>query len=113
MGFPSPGRTGISVQDWRTHFATHYHQLIGLEGGERLCNVHVQVLKWTVNSIPSHRRRRSMRRFLRCSGRSFGGLPRNVVERASDLLAFLSSKQVEQRRANKAHLNPEMQVKPA
>ena len=75
----------------RTLFATHYHQLIGLEGEVNgLCNVHVQVAQvdgklrflHTVADGP-------------CDD-SYGvqvaalaGLPRNVVERASDLLAFL------------------------
>ena len=75
----------------RTLFATHYHQLIGLEGEVKgLCNVHVQVahidgqLKFlhTVADGP-------------CDD-SYGiqvaalaGLPRSVVERATDLLAFL------------------------
>lgn len=75
----------------RTLFATHYHQLIGLEGEiAGLCNVHVQVaqvdgqLKFlhTVADGP-------------CDD-SYGvqvaalaGLPRSVVERATDLLAFL------------------------
>ena len=75
----------------RTLFATHYHQLIGLEGDVNgLCNVHVQVAQvdgklrflHTVADGP-------------CDD-SYGvqvaalaGLPRNVVERASDLLAFL------------------------
>ena len=75
----------------RTLFATHYHQLIGLEGEVNgLSNVHVQVAQvdgklrflHTVADGP-------------CDD-SYGvqvaalaGLPRNVVERASDLLAFL------------------------
>ena len=75
----------------RTLFATHYHQLIGLEGGvEGLVNVHVQVAQangelrfmHTVADGP-------------CDD-SYGvqvaalaGLPRPVVERATDLLAFL------------------------
>ena len=75
----------------RTLFATHYHQLIGLEGEvEGLANVHVQVAQadgelrflHTVADGP-------------CDD-SYGvqvaalaGLPRPVVERASDLLAFL------------------------
>ena len=75
----------------RTLFATHYHQLIGLEGEvEGLVNVHVQVAQadgelrflHTVADGP-------------CDD-SYGvqvaalaGLPRPVVERASDLLAFL------------------------
>ena len=75
----------------RTLFATHYHQLIGLEGdAEGLVNVHVQVaeadgeLKFlhTVADGP-------------CDD-SYGvqvaalaGLPRHVVERSSDLLGFL------------------------
>ena len=75
----------------RTLFATHYHQLIGLEGeAEGLVNVHVQVaesdgeLKFlhTVSDGP-------------CDD-SYGvqvaalaGLPRHVVERSSDLLGFL------------------------
>ncbi len=75
----------------RTLFATHYHQLIGLEGEvDGLVNVHVQVAQadgelrflHTVADGP-------------CDD-SYGvqvaalaGLPRPVVERASDLLAFL------------------------
>ena len=75
----------------RTLFATHYHQLIGLEGEvEGLVNVHVQVAQangelrfmHTVADGP-------------CDD-SYGvqvaalaGLPRPVVERATDLLAFL------------------------
>tara|TARA_B100000925_G_scaffold285125_1_gene261039 strand:+ start:695 stop:3316 length:2622 start_codon:yes stop_codon:yes gene_type:complete len=75
----------------RTLFATHYHQLIGLEGEAKgLVNVHVQVaesdgeLKFlhTVADGP-------------CDD-SYGvqvaalaGLPRHVVERSSDLLGFL------------------------
>ena len=75
----------------RTLFATHYHQLIGLEDdAEGLVNVHVQVaesdgeLKFlhTVSDGP-------------CDD-SYGvqvaalaGLPRHVVERSSDLLGFL------------------------
>ena len=77
----------------RTLFATHYHQLIGLEEEiNGLVNVHVQVaqsdgqLKFlhTVADGP-------------CDD-SYGvqvaalaGLPRNVVERSSDLLAFLEN----------------------
>ncbi len=75
----------------RTLFATHYHQLIGLEQEiHGLCNVHVQVAR-TDGQL----------RFLHtvadgpCDD-SYGvqvaalaGLPRNVVERATDLLAFL------------------------
>ncbi len=75
----------------RTLFATHYHQLIGLEGEiDGLTNVHVQVAQsngelrfmHTVADGP-------------CDD-SYGvqvaalaGLPRPVVERATDLLAFL------------------------
>ena len=75
----------------RTLFATHYHQLIGLEGdAEGLVNVHVQVaesngeLKFlhTVADGP-------------CDD-SYGvqvaalaGLPRHVLERSNDLLGFL------------------------
>ena len=75
----------------RTLFATHYHQLIGLEGDATgLVNVHVQVaesdgeLKFlhTVADGP-------------CDD-SYGvqvaalaGLPRHVVERSGDLLGFL------------------------
>ena len=75
----------------RTMFATHYHQLIGLEDEiDGLCNVHVQVAH-TDGQL----------RFMHsvadgpCDD-SYGvqvaalaGLPRNVVERATDLLAFL------------------------
>ena len=75
----------------RTLFATHYHQLVGLEDDiETLKNVHVQVsqvdgkLKFlhTIADGP-------------CDD-SYGiqvaalaGLPRSVVERATDLLQFL------------------------
>jgi DNA mismatch repair protein MutS len=75
----------------RTLFATHYHQLIGLENEVKgLVNVHVQVAQangelrflHTVADGP-------------CDD-SYGvqvaalaGLPRPVVERATDLLAFL------------------------
>ena len=77
----------------RTLFATHYHQLIGLEGEVNgLVNVHVQVAEadgelrflHTVSDGP-------------CDD-SYGvqvaalaGLPRHVVERAGDLLNFLES----------------------
>ena len=77
----------------RTLFATHYHQLIGLEGALKgLVNVHVEVAQ--VDGIL---------RFLHTvaegpSDDSYGvqvaalaGLPRQVVERASDLLAFLEA----------------------
>lgn len=75
----------------RSLFATHYHQLVGLESEvDGLANVHVQVAQsdgtlrflHTVADGP-------------CDD-SYGvqvaalaGLPRNVVERATDLLAFL------------------------
>jgi len=75
----------------RTLFATHYHQLVGLEKDiEILKNIHVQVsqvngkLKFlhTIAEGPCDE--------------SYGiqvgalaGLPRSVVERASDLLQFL------------------------
>ena len=75
----------------RSLFATHYHQLIGLEGEiDGLCNVHVQVAH-TDGQL----------RFLHTVAdgpcdESYGvqvaalaGLPRSVVERATDLLAFL------------------------
>lgn len=75
----------------RTLFATHYHQLIGLEGEiTGLHNVHVQVVQ-----------DEGTLRFLHTVAdgpcdESYGvqvaalaGLPRNVVERATDLLAFL------------------------
>ena len=78
----------------RTLFATHYHQLIGLEGEvQGLVNVHVQVAQsdgelrflHTVADGP-------------CDD-SYGvqvaalaGLPRGVVERATDLLAFLEQR---------------------
>ena len=75
----------------RTLFATHYHQLIGLEGEiSGLVNVHVQVAQ-TEGEL----------RFLHtvadgpCDD-SYGvqvaalaGLPRHVIERAGDLLTFL------------------------
>ena len=94
----------------RTLFATHYHQLIGFEGEVNgLCNVHVQVAQvdgklrflHTVADGP-------------CDD-SYGvqakpaGLPRNVVERASDLLAFLEQQAGKQEQRT----NPEMQAKPA
>ena len=75
----------------RTLFATHYHQLVGLEGDAKgLVNIHVQVAEFdgelrflhTVADGP-------------CDD-SYGvqvaalaGLPRHVVERSSDLLSFL------------------------
>ena len=74
----------------RSLFATHYHQLIGLEGEiDGLCNVHVQVAH-TDGQL----------RFLHTVAdgpcdESYGvqvaalaGLPRSVVERATDLLAL-------------------------
>ena len=77
----------------RTLFATHYHQLVGLETDlKSLKNIHVQVaqsggeLKFlhTISDGP-------------CDD-SYGiqvaalaGLPRNVVERATDLLHFLET----------------------
>ena len=86
----------------RTLFATHYHQLIGLEGEvQGLVNVHVQVaeadgeLKFmhTVADGP-------------CDD-SYGvqvaalaGLPRHVIERAGDLLTFLE-KQADGAKAGK------------
>ena len=77
--------------DCRTLFATHYHQLVGLEGQTPgLVNIHVQVAK-SGNEL----------RFLHtvadgpCDD-SYGvqvaalaGLPEEVVERAYDLLTFL------------------------
>ena len=76
----------------RSLFATHYHQLVGLESEvDGLANVHVQVAQsdgtlrflHTVADGP-------------CDD-SYGvqvaalaGLPRNVVERATDLLAFFA-----------------------
>lgn len=87
----------------RTLFATHYHQLIGLEGdAQGLVNVHVQVaesdgeLKFlhTVADGP-------------CDD-SYGvqvaalaGLPRHVVERSGDLLGFLE-KQAQGAKAGKS-----------
>jgi DNA mismatch repair protein MutS len=75
----------------RSLFATHYHQLIGLEEEiKQIKNVHVQVAQ-----------RNGELKFLHTVGDgpcddSYGvqvaalaGLPRNVVERASDLLLFL------------------------
>ncbi len=75
----------------RTLFATHYHQLIGLEGAiQGLVNVSVQVavisgeLKFLHTVIDGP-----------CDDSygvqvaSMAGLPRHVVERASDLLIFL------------------------
>ncbi len=75
----------------RSLFATHYHQLVGLESEVNgLANVHVQVAQ-TDGSL----------RFLHTVANgpcdeSYGvqvaalaGLPRSVVERATDLLAFL------------------------
>ena len=77
----------------RTLFATHYHQLIGLEEAlSPLINVHVEVAQVD-----------GTLRFLHTvaegpSDDSYGiqvaalaGLPRQVVERASDLLAFLET----------------------
>ena len=75
----------------RSLFATHYHQLVGLESEVKgFANVHVQVAQQD-----------GMLRFLHTVAdgpcdESYGvqvaalaGLPRNVVERATDLLAFL------------------------
>ena len=75
----------------RSLFATHYHQLVGLESEvPGLANVHVQVAQ-----------KEGALRFLHTVAdgpcdESYGvqvaalaGLPRNVVERATDLLAFL------------------------
>ena len=75
----------------RSLFATHYHQLVGLESEvDGLANVHVQVAQSD-----------GTLRFLHTVAdgpcdESYGvqvaalaGLPRNVVERATDLLAFL------------------------
>lgn len=75
----------------RSLFATHYHQLVGLESEVNgLANVHVQVAQSD-----------GTLRFLHTVAdgpcdESYGvqvaalaGLPRNVVERATDLLAFL------------------------
>lgn len=75
----------------RTLFATHYHQLIGLEGKvEGLCNVHVQVAQKDGSLHFLHSVAEGP-----CDD-SYGvqvaalaGLPRSVVERATDLLAFL------------------------
>jgi len=80
----------------RTLFATHYHQLIGLEGDATgLVNVHVQVAEFegelrflhTVADGP-------------CDD-SYGvqvaalaGLPRHVIERSSDLLSFLEKQAI-------------------
>ena len=75
----------------RSLFATHYHQLVGLESEVKgFANVHVQVAQQD-----------GVLRFLHTVAdgpcdESYGvqvaalaGLPRNVVERATDLLAFL------------------------
>ena len=77
----------------RTLFATHYHQLIGLEGDAAgLVNVHVQVaesdgeLKFlhTVADGPCDDS-------YGVQGAALAGLPRHVVERSGDLLGFLES----------------------
>ena len=77
----------------RTLFATHYHQLIGLEGQVKgLNNVHVQVastesgLKFlhTVADGPCDES-------YGVQVAALAGLPRNVVERATDLLAFFGT----------------------
>ena len=75
-------------------FATHYHQLIGLEGEiDSLFNIHVQVAEidqeltflHTVSEGP-------------CDDSygvqvaSLAGLPTSVIERARDLLIFLNNK---------------------
>jgi len=77
----------------RTLFATHYHQLVGLEDQlSELVNVHVEVAQVD-----------GQLRFLHTVAEgpcddSYGvqvaalaGLPRHVVERATDLLAFLEA----------------------
>ena len=75
----------------RTLFATHYHQLIGLEGEiDGLHNVHVQVAQdngelrflHTVADGPCDES-------YGVQVAALAGLPRSVVERASDLLSFL------------------------
>ena len=86
----------------RSLFATHYHQLVGLESEvDGLANVHVQVAQSD-----------GTLRFLHTVAdgscdESYGvqvaalaGLPRNVVERATDLLAFLE-KQAQGARAGR------------
>ncbi|DAC61697.1 MAG TPA: DNA mismatch repair protein MutS [Candidatus Poseidoniales archaeon] len=75
----------------RTLFATHYHQLVGLEGDiEILKNIHVQVshvdgkLKFlhTIADGPCDES-------YGIQVAALAGLPRSVVERATDLLQFL------------------------
>ena len=75
----------------RTLFATHYHQLVGLEGDiEILKNIHVQVshvdgkLKFlhTIAEGPCDES-------YGIQVAALAGLPRSVVERATDLLQFL------------------------
>ncbi len=75
----------------RTLFATHYHQLIGLEGETNgLVNVSVQVAKsngelrflHTVEDGPCDES-------YGVQVAALAGLPRHVVERAGDLLGFL------------------------
>ena len=75
----------------RSLFATHYHQLVGLESEiDGLANVHVQVAQkdgtlhflHTVADGPCDES-------YGIQVAALAGLPRPVVERASDLLAFL------------------------
>tara|TARA_B100001540_G_C15797079_1_gene638148 strand:- start:310 stop:2532 length:2223 start_codon:yes stop_codon:yes gene_type:complete len=75
----------------RTLFATHYHQLVGLEGDiDILKNIHVQVshvdgkLKFlhTIAEGPCDES-------YGIQVAALAGLPRSVVERATDLLQFL------------------------
>ena len=107
-------KTSVLVLARRTMFATHYHQLIGLEEEiDGLCNVHVQVAH-TDGQL----------RFLHsvadgpCDD-SYGvqvaalaGLPRNVVERATDLLAFLEQQAGAPVQGNKAPRNQGPLAKP-
>ena len=87
----------------RSLFATHYHQLVGLEGEiEGLCNIHVQVAEidqeltflHTVSEGP-------------CDDSygvqvaSLAGLPTAVIERARDLLIFLEQQAEGARAGNK------------
>ena len=87
----------------RSLFATHYHQLVGLEGEiEGLCNIHVQVAEidqeltflHTVSEGP-------------CDDSygvqvaSLAGLPTAVIERGRDLLILLEQQAERARAGNK------------
>ena len=95
------GRGGGASCGPRTLFATHYHELTDLEEQlpGRVRNLHVAVREWPSQSEPGHTEIVFLHRIL--PGRtdqSYGvhvarlaGLPREVIERAREVLASLDS----------------------